>query len=113
MKSIHEKLEALGVSRTIARVVEVLADGNPRTMHEIERAADLRQSEVSNAVTTLSGFFTISYRDTKLGRGRPQKIVQMKPDNYRKYISEWADYKKREYENVMKAVDELEKGVVP
>lgn len=107
MKSIHENLEALGVSRTIARVVEVLADGRPHTLHEIEKAADLRQNEVSTAINTLHCLVTISYAG-KLGRGRPQKIVQMNPDNYKKYISEWADYKKREYESVMKAVQELE-----
>ena len=107
MRCIHENLEALGVSRTIARVVEVLADGKPRTMHEIEKAADLRQSEASAAINTLYGLVIISYAD-KLGRGRPQKIVQMNPDGYKKYISEWADYKMREHENVMKAVQELE-----
>lgn len=108
MKCVHENLEALGVSRTIARVVEVLVNGKPHTLHEIEKAANLRQSEVSGAVTTLSSIFTISYSD-KLGRGRPQKIVQMSPENYKRYVDEWADYRKREYENVMKAVDELKK----
>lgn len=107
MKCIHENLEALGVSRIIARVVEVLSDGKSHTLHEIEKAADLRQNEVSNAVTTLSSIFTISYSN-KPGRGHPQKIVQMSQDNYKRYISEWADYKKQEYESVMKAVQELE-----
>lgn len=112
MKCIHENLETLGVSRTVARIVEVLADGKPRTMHEIEKAADLRQTEVSNAVTTLSSIFTISHSDAH-GRGRPQKIVQMSADNYKKYVDERADYRKREYENVMKAVNELRGIVVP
>ncbi len=66
---------------------------------------------VSNAVSTLSGIVTESYTRTLL-KGRPQKVVQMNADNYKKYISEWADYRKLEYESIVKAVDELEKSYV-
>lgn len=79
-----EALKTLGVPRTHIGVIGVLMDNKPHTMHEIERIADLRQPEVSKAVTTLAPHLGISL--LKGSVGRPQHVVQMKPSQFKDYV---------------------------
>lgn len=106
MTSIHENLEILGVPRTVAKVVEALADGKPHSLHEIEVAADLRQSEVSIAVESISGYVDTSIEPSRK-KGRPQKIVQMTRENHRKYVEAIVDAHRNVFEHVMRAGSEL------
>ena len=74
MQKISELLINAGTDRVIAGVIEVLADGSWHTMREIERAADLRQPEVSIAIGKLAEY--VELRNAKGARGRPQKCVR-------------------------------------
>ena len=74
MQKISELLIYAGTDRVIAGVIEVLADGKWHTMRDIERAADLRQPEVSGAISHLAEY--VELRNSKGARGRPQKCVR-------------------------------------
>ncbi len=106
MKSIRENLVTLGVPGTVAKVIEVLSDAKPHTLHEIEVAADLRQSEVSIAVGTMAAFVTTSITKSSQ-KGRPQKIVQMSQENCRKYVEGFVTWHRNKFEDVMRAGNEL------
>ena len=76
MQKISDLLIKSGVKRTVALVVEVLSDCKVHTMRDIERKADLRQPEVSVAISILHEYLTISEKPS-LNRGRPSKCVAM------------------------------------
>lgn len=84
MQKISELLINAGTDRVIAGVIEVLADGKWHSMREIERAADLRQPEVSSAISHLAEY--VELRNSKGARGRPQKCVR--GVKMREYVNE-------------------------
>ena len=84
MKNVSQPLITCGVKRTTSMVVEYLADHKQHGMHEIERATDLRQPEVSMAVTELMPFLTVTNKSGE--RGRPQKIVCLPKLGLENYI---------------------------
>lgn len=94
MQKISELLINAGTDRVIAGVIEVLADGKWHTMREIERAADLRQPEVSGAISHLSEY--VELRNAKGARGRPQKCVR--GVRLREYINEIIIKNRAEYD---------------
>lgn len=87
MQKISELLINAGTDRIIAGVIEVLADGKWHSMREIERTADLRQPEVSGAISHLSEY--VELRNSKGARGRPQKCVR--GVRLREYVDEIRD----------------------
>lgn len=106
MKCVHDNLMLLGVPKTVALVVEVLADGTPHSLHEIENAADLRQSEVSIAVRCISDYITTVPRSC-VNKGRPQKIVQMSRESYLRYVTELRETLRKKFKDAMQAGSEL------
>jgi len=75
----------LGVHRTVSLVVEALADGEPHTLREIERITDLRQPEVSLAVSEIKDYVLVKEKcDGE--RGRPIKIVKLPLKSYQRYV---------------------------
>jgi predicted transcriptional regulator len=106
--AISQNLILLGVPRTVANVVELLSDNKSRTMHEIERESDLRQPEVSTAITILSPFIKITLKNSE-AQGRPQKVVCMSPANYVRYIDHIAEKQERQYSKTKDALEMLMK----
>ena len=101
MQKISELLINAGTDRVIAGVIEVLADGKWHSMREIERAADLRQPEVSIAIGTLA-----EYLETKTAggaHGRPQKCVR--GVRLRKFVERRAGALRIGYENKSAMLD--------
>ena len=106
MKSIAENLVLLDVPRTVAQVIEVLADNKPHSMHEIEREADTRQPNVCVAVKMLEPYVTIESRKG-VGKGRPQKYVTMTRKAYVEYVKACVLAHKYAYDVAKKAGEEL------
>ncbi len=78
-EEIAEALITLGMSRTIARILSCLHNGNEASSVELERGTGLRQPEVSIAMKELNERGWISEREEKkLGKGRPNKIYSLK-----------------------------------
>ena len=110
MKTISENLTILNAPRTVAGVLEVLADYQPHTMHDIERKSDLRQPEVSLAIGgALSAYVTVE--DVKrVTPGRPVKIVTMKHEAYDEYIDACLACFEAAYDVAKEAAKELKEG---
>ena len=101
MQKISELLINAGTDRVIAGVIEVLADGKWQSMREIERTADLRQPEVSSAISHLSEY--VELRNSKGARGRPQKCVR--GVKLRKFVERRAGALRIGYENKSAMLD--------
>ena len=107
MKTKVENLLLLAVPRTVANVIDVLSDGKEHSLRDIERKADLRQPEVSIAISTLSPYVTVEEKRDVGGRGRPQKFITMKRKAYVDYIKACVEGFKAGYEVAKKAGEEL------
>jgi len=71
-------LHGLGVQRNAAKVIASIAGGNEATTRYIERAAGLRQPEVSIAMRTLRHENWIRDWEVKAeGKGRPHKVYAL------------------------------------
>ena len=81
MQNLSEKLTACGMRRTLALVVEVLSDNEWHKFRDIERKADLRQPEVSQAVKEIKEYIEIQKcEERQFDHGRcMQKIRITKP----------------------------------
>jgi predicted transcriptional regulator len=99
MNSIRENLMFLGVPRATAIVVEILFDGKPRTLREIERVGDLRQPEVSLAVSLLPSYLKVE--------GRHPKMISMSRGAYLGYIDAWVGAIQARYEVAIAITNEL------
>jgi len=75
----------LGVSPVMAKVLDVLKDGEFHTFRDVERKGDLRQPEVSLSVAKLSTLIESKIEETKT-KGRPLRIIRLPKENYVKYI---------------------------
>ena len=68
----------IGTKKNIAKVLVFLANAPEATSRDIERGTDLRQSEVSTAMSYLLGRNWISNRECKSeSKGRPIKIYEL------------------------------------
>lgn len=69
-------LTSLGYKTTVAKTLAAFRIKQPMTSREIEKLVDLRQPEVSNALTELKERAWILEKEEtiKSGTGRPQKI---------------------------------------
>ena len=109
MKSISQNLIILNVPRTVAGVLEVLADWQPHSMRDIERKSDLRQPEVSLALGMLGAYVTVEH-DEKPNRGRPAKIISLTPNAYAEYIDACLSCFVAAYDVAREAARELKEG---
>lgn len=76
---IADALITLGVSRNAAKMLAYLHDTNAATSSDLERAAGLRQPEVSIATKQLMEREWVTEREEKKpGKGRPYKIYSLK-----------------------------------
>ncbi len=67
-----------GMKRNVARVLVYLAHNPEATSREIERGTDLRQPEVSLAMSALAGQKWVGNREVKAeNKGRPVKIYHL------------------------------------
>lgn len=66
----------LGFKATVAKTLAAFRAKQPMTSREVEKMVDLRQPEVSNALTELKGRGWITEKEETIsaGAGRPQKV---------------------------------------
>ena len=100
-------LVAIGVPRTVAKVLVFLANTPEATSRDIERGADLRQPEVSIAMQYLKERDWIASRLARNDSiGRPLNIISLS-----KPISEIIDYIRTEKEDEIKKKIALTKKI--
>ncbi len=118
VKELSEKEERIvsllvetGLSRNIAKIVVFLSRAGEAVSRDIERAANLRQPEVSLAMKELKEWGWIKEKELKRkGKGRPLKSYKLTID-LRDIVAELVDKKRREVEKLSKHLDELEELV--
>lgn len=71
-------LTDLGIKKNVAKTLVCLTHVKDASSYDIERGADLRQSEVSHALKYLTGQGWVKHRVNKKGsHGRPIKIFEL------------------------------------
>ena len=71
-------LHKIGIGKNISKVLVYLANTKETTSRDIERGTDLRQPEVSTAMTALMELKWIEYREERHQKeGRPVKIYHL------------------------------------
>ncbi len=104
-------LAEAGLNRNIAKVVVFLSKAGEAVSREIERAANLRQPEVSLAMKELKEWGWVKERELKKkGKGRPLKSYKMTRD-LKDIAMEIIQKKREEIKKIEKDLEELEKFV--
>ncbi|MCS7144634.1 MAG: ArsR family transcriptional regulator [Archaeoglobaceae archaeon] len=104
-------LAEAGLNRNIARVVVFLSKVGEAVSRDIERAANLRQPEVSLAMKELKEWGWVKERELKKkGKGRPLKSYKMTRE-LRDIALEIIQKKREEIKKIEKDLEELEKFV--
>ncbi|MEM0089274.1 MAG: ArsR family transcriptional regulator [Archaeoglobaceae archaeon] len=104
-------LTEAGLNRNIARVVVFLSKAGEAVSRDIERAANLRQPEVSLAMKELKEWGWVKERELKKkGKGRPLKSYKMTKE-LREIVQELVQKKREEIKKIEKDLDELESMV--
>jgi predicted transcriptional regulator len=102
-----EALQNLGVSKSVATLITVLASSNEATSREIELGTGLRQPEVSIAMRTLRENNWINEHEVKAeGKGRPKKIYKLSI-SLDKIIEYYEGKKRKESAQIAQAVQRL------
>ena len=100
-----------GLNRNIAKIVVFLSRAGEAVSRDIERAANLRQPEVSLAMKDLRSWGWIKERELKKkGKGRPLKSYKLTID-LKDIVAELVEKKRKEVERTVKHLDELEELV--
>ncbi len=100
-----------GLNRSVAKIVVFLSRAGEAVSRDIEKAAGLRQPEVSLAMKDLKEWGWIKERELKrTGKGRPMKSYKLTID-LKDIVAELIEKKRREVETLSKHLDELEKLV--
>ncbi len=100
-----------GLGRNIAKIVVFLSRVGEAVSRDIERAANLRQPEVSLAMKDLRAWGWIKERELKKkGKGRPLKSYKLTID-LKDIVAELVEKKRKEVERTVKHLDELEELV--
>ncbi len=106
-KEIADDLISLGVSRMAATVLAYLQDTNSATSLDFERAAGLRQPEVSLAIKQLKEHDWIKEEEEKKpGKGRPFKIYSLKI-GFDKIIAQLERENKRASDEAQEKIERL------
>ena len=75
---VVDTLRSLGVPRKVSNMLAYLANVEEATSREIERGSDLRQPEVSIAMTAMMEQKWVKSRENKAeNKGRPVKIYKL------------------------------------
>ncbi|MCD6492742.1 MAG: ArsR family transcriptional regulator [Archaeoglobaceae archaeon] len=108
---IVKLLSETGLNRNIAKVVVFLSKVGEAISRDIERAANLRQPEVSLAMKELKDWGWVKERELKKkGKGRPLKSYKLTLD-LKEIVSELVNKKREEIKRIEKDLLELEKLV--
>ncbi len=108
-EKIAYALISLGMSRSVARILSYLQHMSEATSIEIERAARLRQPEVSLAMKELKDRDWICERDEKrTGKGRPYKIYSLKI-SFNEIIAQLDKQHKKAIEESKSKIERLKK----
>ncbi|MEM4472819.1 MAG: ArsR family transcriptional regulator [Archaeoglobaceae archaeon] len=101
-------LTEAGLNKNIARVVVFLSKVGEAVSRDIERAANLRQPEVSLAMKELKEWGWVKERELKKkSKGRPLKSYKMIKE-LREIVSELVQKKREEIRKIEKDLEELE-----
>ncbi len=104
-------LSEAGLNKNIAKVVVFLSKTGEAISRDIERAANLRQPEVSLAMKELKDWGWIKERELKKkGKGRPLKSYKLTLD-LKERVNELVDNKREELKRTEKDLEELENFV--
>ncbi|WP_290901793.1 helix-turn-helix domain-containing protein [Ferroglobus sp.] len=106
-----ELLTEAGLNKNIAKVLVYLSKVGETVSRDIERAANLRQPEVSIAMKELKEMGWVKDREIKKkGKGRPLKSYKLTLD-LKDIVSELVRKKREEIQKLEKDLEELEKLV--
>ena len=108
---VVDLLAETGLNRNIAKVVVFLAKAGEAISRDIERAANLRQPEVSLAMKELKEWGWVKERELKKkGKGRPLKSYKLTLD-LKEIVAELVAKKRDEIKRIEKDLMELEELV--
>lgn len=104
-------LAETGLNKNIDKVVVFLSKVGEAISRDIERAANLRQPEVSLAMKDLKEWGWVKERELKKkGKGRPLKSYKLTRD-LKDIVQELVERKREEIRKMEKDLEELEKLV--
>ncbi|MCS7130561.1 MAG: ArsR family transcriptional regulator [Archaeoglobaceae archaeon] len=104
-------LAEAGLNRNIAKVVVFLSKVGEAVSRDIERAANLRQPEVSLAMKELKDWGWVKERELKKkGKGRPLKSYKMTRE-LKDIAMDIIQKKREEIKKIEKDLEELERFV--
>jgi len=104
-------LTEAGLNKNIAKVIIFLSKSGEAISRDIERAANLRQPEVSLAMKELKEWGWVKERELKKkGKGRPLKSYKLTLD-LKEIASELIEKKREEIRKIEKDLKELEELV--
>ncbi len=108
---IVKLLSETGLNKNIAKVVVFLSKAGEAISRDIERAANLRQPEVSLAMKELKEWGWVKERELKKrGKGRPLKSYKLTLD-LKDIVAELVEKKGEEIKRIEKDLEELEELV--
>jgi predicted transcriptional regulator len=102
-----EALQSLGIQKSVALLITILASTHEATSREIEMGTGLRQPEVSIAMRTLRENKWVGERDVKAeGKGRPMRVYSLSMP-LDKIIEYYENKKRSESAQAMQAIQKL------
>ncbi len=115
LTEVDEKIVTLltetGLNKNIAKVVVFLSKVGEAVSREIERAANLRQPEVSLAMKDLKEWGWVKERELKKkGKGRPLKSYKLTRE-FKDIVKELVEKKREEIRRIERDLEELEELV--
>lgn len=110
-EKIVKLLSETGLNKNIAKVAVFLSKTGEAISRDIERAANLRQPEVSLAMKELKEWGWVKERELKKkGKGRPLKSYKLTLD-LKDIVAELVEKKREEIKRIEKDLEELEELV--
>jgi len=110
-EKIVKLLSETGLNKNIAKVVVFLSKTGEAISRDIERAANLRQPEVSLAMKESKEWGWVKERELKKkGKGRPLKSYKLTLD-LKDIVAELVEKKREEIKRIEKDLEELEELV--
>lgn len=107
-EKVVKLLSETGLNKNIAKVAVFLSKAGEAISRDIERAANLRQPEVSLVMKELKEWGWVKERELKKkGKGRPLKSYKLTLD-LKEIVSELVEKKRGEIKRVEKDLEELE-----
>jgi predicted transcriptional regulator len=107
-ETVVRLLSETGLNKNIAKVVVFLSKSGEAISRDIERAANLRQPEVSLAMKELKEWGWVKERELKKkGKGRPLKSYKLTLD-LKEIVVELVEKKRKEIKRIESNLKELE-----